>query len=203
MTSLLRSLIPASARFALRKWRQERQRERKTPQMLWGYLDPSGVWRANTRISDTVFIYHPEKVAIADNVFVWHYSILDGTGTIEIDEGAQIGAWVGIFTHSSHIAIRLYGSHYSEVPESEKKGYQTKKVTVGRYAFIGAGAKIMPGSTIGNGALVSAGAIVSGVVSDYQIVSGSPAIEVGDTRKLDARYLRDPQIERWYAEWQK
>jgi len=175
----------------------------KTPRMVWGYKDSTGEWRARTRISDTVFMYHPERIKIEDNVFVWHYTILDGTGGLEIGEGSQIGAWVGIFTHSSHIAIRIYGNHYQEIPEQEKKGYTIKDVTVGKYVFIGAGSRIFPGVTIGNGALVAAGSIVTKNVNDFEIVSGNPAEVIGDTKKLDKRYLKDPQLMEWYNEWQE
>jgi len=199
----LRLLIPQSLKIRLHKWLQARQREIKAPKMLRGFPDASGKWRPRTCISDTVFIDHPERVFIADNVFIWHYTILDGTGSIEIEEGAQIGAWVGIFTHSSHIAIRLYGNHYLEIPGDLKKGYFINKVKIGRYSFIGAGAKILPGVSIGKGALVSAHAIVNKNVADFQIVSGNPATVKGDTRKLDAKYLKDPQLREWYEEWQK
>lgn len=203
MRRFFRAFLPHSLRCYIRNWMQERRRAAKAPKMLWGYNDASGNWRPRTRISDTVFLYYPERINIADNVFVWHYTILDGTGGLEIEEGAQIGAWVGVFTHSSHIAIRIYGRHYSEVPESQKRGYPVNKVKVGRYAFIGAGAKILPGVSIGRGALVAAGAVVNTNVDDFQIVSGNPAVVVGDTRKLDAKYLKDPQLREWYEEWQK
>lgn len=203
MMRFMRHLIPTRVKLWLRRWIQEKQRQLKAPKMLWGYFDSSGSWRPQTRISDTVFFYHPERINMADNVFVWHYTILDGTGGLEIEEGVQIGAWVGIFTHSSHIAIRLYGRHYSEVPEGNKKGYPINKVKIGRYAFIGAGAKILPGASIGRGALIAAGAVVSKNVDDFQIVSGNPAEVIGDTRKLDAKYLKDPQLKEWYEEWQK
>lgn len=175
----------------------------KAPYMVWGYQDSDGEWRPRTRISDTVFMYHPERIKIADNVFVWHYSILDGTGELEIGEGTQIGAWVGIFTHSSHIAIRIYGNHYQEVPEQEKKGYPISSVKIGKYVFVGAGAKILPGVTIGEGALIAAGSIVSRDVTEFEMVSGNPAEVIGDTRRLDKRYLKDPQLLEWYNEWQK
>ncbi len=175
----------------------------KEPRMVWGYHDSTGVWRPRTRISDTVFMYHPEKIRIGDNVFVWHYTILDGTGGLVLGEGSQIGAWVGIFTHSSHIAIRIYGNHYQEVPEHEKKGYPINSVNIGKYVFVGAGAKILPGVTVGNGALISAGSIVSRDVDEFEIVSGNPAESVGDTRKIDNKYLNDPLISTWYDEWQK
>ena len=184
---------------SMQTWR----RALKSPKMLWGFRDSSGTWRSRTRISDTVFFNHRDRIRIADNVFVWHYSILDGTGGLEIEQGVQIGAWVGVFTHSSHIAIRIYGNHYQEVPEAAKAGYVVQGVKIGRCAFIGAGAKILPGVTIGQGALIAAGSIVNRNVDDYQIVSGNPAAVIGDTRSLDKRFLRDEQLKEWYAEWQE
>jgi len=148
-------------------------------------------------------MYYPERIRISDNVFVWHYTILDGTGGLEIGEGSQIGAWVGIFTHSSHIAIRIYGNHYQEIPEQEKQGYPTASVQIGKYVFIGAGAMILPGVTIGDGSLISTGAIVTRNVGKFEIVSGNPAKVIGDTRRLDEQYLKDPQLLAWYEEWQK
>ena len=56
--------------------------------------------------------------------------------------------------------------------------------------------------TIGEGAVISAGAMVYKDVADFQIVSGNPAEVVGDTRELDKRYLKDPQILEWYSAWQ-
>ncbi len=171
--------------------------------MVWGYIDSTGEMRSRTRISDTVFMYHPERIRISDNVFVWHYTILDGTGGLEIGEGSQIGAWVGIFSHSSHIAIRIYGNHYQEIPEHEKKGYPIAGVKIGKYVFIGAGAKILPGIVIEEGSLISAGAVVNRNVGAFEIVAGNPAKVIGDTRRLDEKYLIDPQLLNWYEEWQK
>lgn len=172
--------------------------------MVWGYKDSDGEFRDRTRISDTVFMYHPERIRISDNVFVWHYTILDGTGGLEIGEGTQIGAWVGIFTHSSHIAIRIYGNHYQGVPENDKKGYPIDSVKIGKYVFVGAGSKILPGVSIGDGALISAATLVNKDVENFQIVAGNPAKVIGDTRKLDEKYLQyDPQLREWYMEWQE
>lgn len=203
MRQLIHSILPTNIRQFLRWKINEGIRRFKQPRMLWGYRDSTGQWRDKTRISDTVFFYHPERIKIADNVFVWHYSILDGTGGLEIGEGSQIGAWVGLFTHSSHMAIRLYGNHYKEVSEDEKVGYRIGSVSIGRFVFIGAGAKVLPKVKIGDGALISAGAVVSKQVEPFEVVAGNPASVVGDTRKIDARYLRDEQIRSWYEEWQQ
>jgi len=100
----LKKIVPTVITKKIKSWLESEIRKYKAPRMVWGYKDSTGEWRKRTRISDTVFFYHPERITIADNVFVWHYSIIDGTGGLKIGEGSQIGAWVGIFTHSSHIA---------------------------------------------------------------------------------------------------
>ena len=179
------------------------KRKRKAPKMLWGYTDSDGNFRPRTRISDSTVFYKPENIKIADNVFIGHYTVIDGTVALDISEGVQIAAMAGVFTHSSHISIRLYGPHYQEIPEADKKGYQTSPVKIGKYAYIGAGARILPGVTIGKGAVIASGAIVSKNVDDFQIVSGNPAKVTGDARIADQRYLTDPQINEWYHEWQK
>jgi len=51
-------------------------------------------------------------------------------------------------------------------------------VTVGRGAFVGAGALILPGVTIGEGAVVSAGSVVTRSVPPHTMVQGNPAVPV-------------------------
>ena len=178
-------------------------RKIKAPRMVWGYQNSNGEWRPRTRISDTVYFNHPENIFIEDNVFVGHYSILDGTGGLEIGEGCQIAGWNGLYTHSSHIAIRIYGKYYQDVPEAQKVGFKIATIRFGKYVFVGAGAKIFSGVSVGDGALIRAGTIVTKDVGEFEIVSGNPSEVIGDTRKLDKRYLKDPQLMEWYNEWQK
>lgn len=196
-------VLPLSLRRYIRKWLQQLRRASKAPKMLWGYSDSTGEWRTRTRISDTVSFYRRENIHIADNVFIGHYCILDGTDDLEIREGAQLAGFNGVYTHSSHIAIRLYGDHYQDIPEMQKSAYRVGKVFIGRYVFVGAGAKIYSGVCIGKGSLISANSVVTRNVKDFQIVSGNPAVAIGDTRELDAKYLKDPQVRKWYDEWQK
>lgn len=174
--------------------------------MVWGYRDASGAWLERTRISDTVFFNHPEKIFIEDGVFVWHHTILDGTGGLTIGEGSMISSWVGIFTHSVALSVRVYGRHFQEVPDTEKKGLVTAPVRIGKYVVVGAGTLIYPGVTIGDGAAIGPGSIVKRDVGPFEGVSGDPARVVTDMRKFDKRLLReskDPQLVEWYNEWQK
>jgi acetyltransferase-like isoleucine patch superfamily enzyme len=200
---LLRQLPPAwkhVARARLNAW----QRDRKAPRMLRGYTDATGQWRPWVRMSDTVLIQCPERVVLEDLCFVWHYSILDGTGGLEIGEGSHIGAWVGIFTHSSHLALRIHGRHYLEVPEENRVGFRTAPVRIGRFVGIGASSLIMPGVTIGDGAGIMAGSIVQSNVAPFALVGGNPARVLGDMRRFDRRMLREhPELLPWYEEWQR
>ena len=39
-------------------------------------------------------------------------------------------------------------------------------------------------------------------VEPFQIVQGNPVRPAGDTRRIDKRHLKDPQLAAWYREWQ-
>ncbi len=171
----------------------------KQPFMVYGYRDKvSGKFRKLTRISSSAVLGDSHNISIGDNVWIWHHSIVDGSNGVVIGEGCQIGAWVGIFTHGSQVSVRLYGDKYIETPKEGRKGYTRAGVKIGQYAFIGAGATIMPGVSIGNGALIAAGAIVSCDVPDFGIARGSPAKVVGDVRKIDEKYWNDSDLHDFY-----
>ncbi len=51
-------------------------------------------------------------------------------------------------------------------------------ITVGDYAWIGAGAMILPGFTIGDCAVIATGAVVTKDVAPRMIVTGNPAREI-------------------------
>lgn len=172
------------------------------PKMLWGYLNSDGTWLKKTRVSSSSVISHKSRVDIGDNVYIGHYCILDGIGGLKIGVGSQISARTAIYTHSSHISIRLYGHHYTEVDENDKKAFCIEPVTIGDFVYIGTNATILQGVTIGHGALIAAGTVVKEDVANYQIMAGSPARVVGSTKEMDEAYLVDPCIKQWYDEWQ-
>jgi len=173
------------------------------PRMIYGYRDhPTQNFRKFTRISSTAVIMSPEKLRIADHVWIWHHSIIDATEGIAIDEGVQVGAWVGIFTHGSESAIRLLGSQFVDIPNTERAGYTRGGVRIGKYTFIGAGSKILPGVSIGKGCLVAAGSIVNKDVPDFAIVRGQPAKVVGSTVDLDRRFFKTKDFSATYYDEQ-
>ncbi|NJB86654.1 acetyltransferase-like isoleucine patch superfamily enzyme [Lewinella marina] len=128
---------------------------------------------------------------LADYIYVGHYCVLDATGGLTIGEGTQIAAMAGVFSHSSHCAIRLYGQEYIRVPEDQKVGYFKKPVSIGSYVYLGAGCKVLPGVSIGDYAVVAAGAIVTRDVPTCKVVAGCPARIIGDVTDQDHPFLED------------
>lgn len=168
--------------------------------MVWGFIRGDGVYLPYTRISNTSYVFARKKIDIGNHVFVGHFSVMDATYGLSIGEGCQIGFFTGIFTHSSHAAIRLYGRHYVSIPE--KKSYFTASVDIGSYSFIGAHATILPGTKLGRGSIVSAYSLVSGCHPDFAILAGQPAKVIGDSRYMDAKILCEhPELQNFYAEW--
>jgi len=169
------------------------------PFMVYGYYDKSEKkFRKFTRISSTALLSNSNRISIEDNCWIWHHSILDGGNGIRIGKGVHIGAWVGIFTHSGHIAIRLYGEHYIRVDADDRVGYERGPVIIGDYTFIGAGAKILPGVTIGNGCIICTGAVVTKDVPDHSIAAGSPARVIGSAVDLDKKFMELDDVREHY-----
>jgi acetyltransferase-like isoleucine patch superfamily enzyme len=169
------------------------------PFMVYGFFNRvDKKFKKRTRISSTVTILEKKKLDLKDNCWVWHYSILDATNGIKVGPGCQIGAWVGIFTHSSHLSIRLLGRKYIEIDREERIGYQHGSVEVGEYSFIAANSIILPNVKIGKGCLISAGSIVSKSVPDHSIVSGNPAKVIGKVTQLDSKFFKEPLVQELY-----
>lgn len=64
-------------------------------------------------------------------------------------------------------------------------------IVVGRQAFIGLGATVLPGVTIGDGAIVAAGAVVTKDVPAHVVVAGVPANVMCSTDELWERRQSD------------
>ena len=172
------------------------------PFMVYGFWNScTRRFKRLTRISSTAVIINKKKADIGDGVWIWHHSIVDGTGGVKIGDYCQIGAWVGIFTHSSHLAVRLMGEKYIRASVENRIGYVKRSVSIGEYTFIGANSLILPGTTIGKGCLISAGSVVSSNIPDYSIAKGAPAEVVGSVFDLDKKFKDFEGIKEMYFDW--
>lgn len=160
------------------------------PFMVYGYRSKSsGKYLKGVRISSSALIENPGRLEIEDNVWIGNNVWIEASGIVSIGEGTQVSTGAMLISHSSQHAIRMNGARYMKLDTHERIGYIHKKVTIGRYVFIGAAAIVLPGVTVGKGAIIGAGAVVSKDVPEYGIVVGSPARLIGSTKERDVIFL--------------
>ena len=131
------------------------------------HVPPSGLKSALTGLSGIVV---GSRVHISPGVY-----IADGyrSGWVELRDQCVLSPYV-VLVPSSHPNT----SFIAEKWQVSKRA----KIVIGRGAWIGAGAVILPGVTVGEGAIVGANAVVREDVADYAIVGGVPAKVIGDVR---------------------
>jgi UDP-2-acetamido-3-amino-2,3-dideoxy-glucuronate N-acetyltransferase len=119
---------------------------------------------------------------------------------VEIQKGATVGARCKVSSHSFicegvHIEDEVFIGHgvmftndrhpratNADGSLQTTADWQVQTTRVRRGASIGSNATVICGVTIGVGALVGAGAVVTKDVADHAIVTGVPAVVMGDTR---------------------
>jgi acetyltransferase-like isoleucine patch superfamily enzyme len=131
-------------------------------------------------------------ITIGDGVFLGRNTILScKNGDITLEAGVNIGFNCEVFSASlvtigadTLLAAYCYvigGDHdFSDPAQTVLEQARTSAgVTIGRGAWIGAGAKILDGVRIGDRAIVGAGAVVREPVAALAIAAGVPARTVG------------------------
>lgn len=167
------------------------------PFMVYGFYNKiQNKFMKLTRISSSTKIVSRSHLDINDNVWIGHYSLLDASNGIELGKGVQTGAFVSIFSHSSHISIRLLGKNYLQ--SNERIGYIDGKVIIGEYSFIGTNCTIFPAVTIGKGCLIRAGSVVTKSIPDFAVASGNPAVIIGSILNLDEKYFNNEIVQKNY-----
>lgn len=100
-------------------------------------------------------------VSIGSNVVIMPGCLMMAAGGITIDDGAMIAANVQLISNNHD----LY----------ERQVITCKPIHIGKKAWIGAGATILPGVTVGDNAVVGAASVVTKDVPADTIVAGNPA----------------------------
>jgi acetyltransferase-like isoleucine patch superfamily enzyme len=136
-------------------------------------------------------------ITVGNGVFIGRNTILScKNGDIHLDDGANIGFNCEVFS-ASHVRIGrdallaaycyvIGGDHDFSDPSASVllQGRQSRGVSIGDGAWLGAGAKIFDGVTIGERAIIGAGAVVREAVPAATIAVGVPARVVGQREPL-------------------
>lgn len=115
----------------------------------------------NSQVNTPLTAIRPHMVRIGKNVVVIPGCLMMSAGGITIDDGAMIAASVQHISNNHD----LY----------ERQVITCKPVHIGKNAWIGAGATILPGVTVGDNAVVGAASVVTKDVAPWTIVAGNPA----------------------------
>ncbi len=122
-------------------------------------------------LSGMPFVHSTARIQIPWNLTMRNRACLGelanaySLGKIEILERATVAQEVYLCT----------GTHNFKDPNLQ---LITNPITIGKNAFIGARAMILPGVSIGDNAIVGAMSVVSKNVPDHEIVAGNPAKKI-------------------------
>lgn len=121
-------------------------------------------------------IYHNSyvygDVKVGKNTWIGPYTLLDGSGGLEIGDYCSIGAGVHIYTHDT-VRWALSGG---------KAEYERASVRIGNCCYIGPHTIISKGVKTGNHCLVGANSLVNIHLDDNSIAVGSPCKIIGEVK---------------------
>jgi maltose O-acetyltransferase len=137
--------------------------KRRVADRVRGQLSPDRLVALGLELGEGAFI---ARTAYVDPGFPW---------LITVGEEATLGPGVIILAHDASMQRHVRRTLIAPV-------------LIGRRAFIGAGAIILPGSRIGDNSIVGAGAVVSGDVPPGSVVVGNPARIIGDVESTAKRH---------------
>lgn len=114
-----------------------------------------------SRVEAPLTAVRPHLVSIGRNVVVMPGCLMMSAGGITIDDGAMIAANVQLITNNHDL--------------TDRQIITCRPIRIGKNAWIGAGASILPGVTVGDNAVVGAASVVTHDVAPGTVVAGNPA----------------------------
>lgn len=105
------------------------------------------------------------NVRVGDNTWIGPFTVLDGSGGLEIGSYCSISAGVQIYTHDTVKWAITGGAHLPE----------RAPVHIGARCYIGPNVVISKGVTIGDGCVIGANSFVNSDVPEGMRAWGSPA----------------------------
>jgi acetyltransferase-like isoleucine patch superfamily enzyme len=122
---------------------------------------------SDTSVYHTSYIYG--NVEVGKHTWIGPFTILDGSGGLQIGSYCSISAGVHIYTHDT-VKWAVTGG---------RADYERSPVSIGDCCYIGPDAVINRGTTIGDHSIVGAGSFVHDDVPPYTFAAGSPCKAIG------------------------
>jgi acetyltransferase-like isoleucine patch superfamily enzyme len=104
-------------------------------------------------------------VRVGKNTWIGPFTVLDGSGGLEIGDNCSISAGVQIYTHDTVAWATSGGEHPPE----------RLPVRIGNRCYIGPNAVITKGVSIGDGCIIGANSLVNKDIPDGKKAWGTPA----------------------------
>ena len=134
-------------------------------EMLWNRWDKAKFlnFGEGTSIYDSSVVIGDVKVG--QNTWIGPFTLLDGSGKLEIGSFCSISTGVQIYSHDS-LKWAISGGNNS---------YEYSKTTIGNNCYIGPNVIISKGVTIGNNCIIGANSFVNQSFLDNSKIAGNPA----------------------------
>ena|SRR3990167_2203089 len=110
---------------------------------------------------------------IGRGTWIGYFTVIDGSGGLEIGENCDISSGVHIYTHSSDKRCVTIG-RINQDGSINRDTVERKPVKIGNNVFIGANTIILKGVTIGNNVVIGANSLVNKDVPGNSKAYGSP-----------------------------
>ncbi|MBN1645260.1 acyltransferase [Candidatus Woesearchaeota archaeon] len=130
---------------------------------------------------------------IGKGTWIGPFTVIDGSGELEIGINCDISAGVHIYTHSS--AKRCVANKkFNEDGTINRVIIESKPVKIGDNTFIGANSTIMMGVKIGKQCIIGSGSVVTKDIPDSSVAMGIPAkvvakVYVDENRNVEIKKL--------------
>jgi acetyltransferase-like isoleucine patch superfamily enzyme len=109
-------------------------------------------------------------ITLGEDVWIGYFTLIDGSGGLEIGNRVSISSGVHIYTHDS-TDYRMFN-----LPKDVIKGTHIKRapVRIGSNVQIGANSVILPGVTIGDNVIIGALSLVNKDIPSNSVAAGTP-----------------------------
>lgn len=121
-----------------------------------------------TSIYDSSLVFG--EVTVGENCWIGPFTVIDGSGGLDIGNFCTISVGVHIYTHDNVKSTLTSG----------RKPIERTPVKIGNNVYVGPNTIITKGVTIGNYCVVGANSFVNKDIEDFSLVIGQPAKKVAN-----------------------